>query len=224
MKIMASGPIISWQIDGEKWKQWQTLFSWAPKSLQMVTAAMKLKDNCSLKEKLWQTFTAFWKQRCHFADKGPYSQTYGFSSSQVRMWELDHREGWMLMNWCFQILVLEKTLERSLDSKIKLVNPKENQPWIFTGRTDAGAEAPILWPPDAKSWLIGKDPDGGKDWEQAVKGVTEDEMVGWHHWLNGHEFAQTPQDIVKDREAWSAADHGPWDPKKLDSDWVTEQQ
>ena len=101
MKIMASGPIISWQIDGEKWKQWQTLFSWAPKSLQMVTAAMKLKDNWSLEEKLWQTFTAFWKQRCHFADKGPYSQTYGFSSSQVWMWELDNKEGWVPKLWCF---------------------------------------------------------------------------------------------------------------------------
>ena len=101
MKIMASGPSISWQIDGEKWKHWQALFSWAPKSLQMVTAAMKLKDNCSLEEKLWQTFTAFWKQRYHFADKGRYSQTYGFSSSQVRMWELDNKEGWVPKLWCF---------------------------------------------------------------------------------------------------------------------------
>ena len=105
------------------------------------------------------------KQRHHFTDKGPYSQSYGFSSSPVWMWELDHKGGWMLKNWCFQNVVLEKTLESPLDSKeIKLVNSKGNQSWIFIGRTNAYAEAPILWPPDAKSWLIRKDPDAGKDW------------------------------------------------------------
>ena len=103
------------------------------------------------------------KQRHHFANKGPYSQSYGFSSSHVQMWELDHKEGWAPKNWCFQTVVLEKTLGSPLDSKeIKPVNPKGNQPWIFIGRTDAEAKAPILWPPDAKSWLIGKDPDVGK--------------------------------------------------------------
>ena len=102
------------------------------------------------------------------------------------MWELDHKEVWALKNWCFQIVVLEKTLERPLDCKeIKLVNPEGNQPWIFTGRIFAKAETPILWPPDAKSRLVGKDPDAGKDWEQEEKGMTEDEMDGWHHWLNG---------------------------------------
>ena len=106
------------------------------------------------------------------------------------MWELDCEESWGPKNWCFWTVVLEKTLESLLDCKeIKLVNLKRNQPWIFTGRTDA--EAPILWPPDLKSLLIGKDPDAGKDWRQEEKGVTEDEMVGWHHWLNGHEFEQT---------------------------------
>ena len=105
------------------------------------------------------------KQRNYFADKGLYSQSYGFSSSQVWMWELNHKEGWASKNWCIWILVLEKTLESPLDSKeIKPVNPKENQPWIFIGRTDAEAEAPILWLPDAKSWIIGKDPDDGKEW------------------------------------------------------------
>ena len=94
--------------------------------------------------------------------------------------------------WCFQIVVLEKALESPLDSKeIKPVTPKGNQPWIFTGRTDDEAKAPILWPPDAKSWPTRKDPDAGKDWGQEEKGVTEDKMVGWHHWLNGHEFLQT---------------------------------
>ena len=118
------------------------------------------------------------------------------------MWELNHREGWALKNWCFQIVVLEKTLENPLD--IQPVNLKGNHLWIFIGRTDAEAEALILWPPDAKSQLIRKDPDTGKDWGQEEKGMTEDEMVGWHHWFNGHELSKL-QNIVKDREAWHAA-------------------
>ena len=134
-------------------------------------------------------------ERHHFADKCPYSQSYGLSGSHVGMWELDHKEGWVPKNWCFWIVVLEKTLESPLDFKeIKLVNPKGNQSWIFTGRTDAKAEAPIVWPPDVKSRLTGKAPDTGKDWGQEEKGVTEDEMVGWHHKLNGQELAQTPGD------------------------------
>ena len=109
------------------------------------------------------------------------------------MWELDQKENRVLKNWCFQTVVLEKTLENPLDSKeIKPVNCKGNQPWIFIGRTDA--EAPILWSPDAKSWLIGKDPDAGKDWGQEEKVVIVDEMVGWNHRLNEHEFAQTQGD------------------------------
>ena len=116
------------------------------------------------------------KQRHHFADKGQYSQSYGFSSSRVWMWELSHKEDWAPKNWCFQTVVLEKTLENPLDSKeIQPVNPKGNQPWIFFGRTDAEAEAPILWPPDVKSRLIGKDPDAEKDWGQEEKGVDR----GW---------------------------------------------
>ena len=107
-------------------------------------------------------------------------------------------------------MVLEKTLESPLDyEEFKPVNRKENQPWIFIGRTDA--EAPILWPPDVKSQLIRKDPDAGKDWEQEEKGTTEEEMVGWHHWLRGHEFEQV-QETVKDRKAWRAADHGVSEP------------
>ena len=128
-------------------------------------------------------------------DKGLYSQSYGFSSSRVWLWELDHKEGWALKNWCFQTVVLEKTLESPMDNEeIQPVNPKGNQPWVFIGRTDAKAEAPILWPPDVNSWHIGKDPDAGKDWGQEEKWETEIEMVGWHHWLNGHEFEQTPGD------------------------------
>ena len=126
------------------------------------------------------------KQRHHFANKGLYSQNYGFSTTHVCMWELDHKEGWVLKNWCFQSVLLEKTLESPVDSKeIQPVHPKGNQPWIFIGKTDSEAEAPILWPPDTKSRLFGKDPDAGKDWRQEME-TTEDEIVGWYHWLNGH--------------------------------------
>ena len=122
------------------------------------------------------------KQRHHFVNKGPYSQGYDLSHGHVWMRELDSKEGRVLKNWCFWTVVLEKTLESPLESKkIKPVNLKGNQPWIFIGRTDVKAEAPILWPPDVKNWLIGKDPDSGKDWRQEEKGTTEDEMVGWLH-------------------------------------------
>ena len=132
------------------------------------------------------------KQRHYFVNKGPSSQSYGFSSSHIWMWQLDYKESWAPKNWCFWTVVLKKTLEGPLDCKeIKAVNPKGNQSWIFI-RIDAEAETPILWLPDVKNWLIGKDPDSGKDWKQEEKGVTEDEMVGWHHQLDGHEFEQAP--------------------------------
>ena len=128
-------------------------------------------------------------QKHYFANKGPSSQSYGFSSSHVWMSELDSEESWVLKNWCFWTMVLEKTLESPLDCKeIQPVHPKGNQSWVFIGRTDVEAETPILWPPHAKSWLIGKDPNAGKDWRQEEKGMTEDEMAGWHHWLDGHGF------------------------------------
>ena len=134
------------------------------------------------------------------------------------MWELDHKESWVLKNWCFWTVVLEKTLESPLDSKeIQPVNPKGNQTLIFIGRTDAKAKAPILWPPDVKNWLIGKDPDAGKDWRQEEKGTTEDKTVGWHYQLNGHEFEQAPG--VGDRQG-SLVCCSPWGHKELD---MTEQ-
>ena len=140
-----------------------------------------------------------------------------FSSSHVWMWELDHKEGWALKNWCFQTVVMEKTLLIYSDSKeIKPVNPKGNQPWIFTGRTDAEAEAPILWPPDAKSQIIGKDPDAGKDWGQEEKGMTEDEMIGWHHQLNRHESEQIPEDS---EGQGSLACCSPWGHKESEMIW-----
>ena len=130
------------------------------------------------------------KRRHHFADKDLSIQIY--SSSHVWMWELDHKESWAPKNWCFWTMVLEKTLQSPLDCKeIQPVHPKGNQSWVFIGRTDVGVETLILWPPDAKSWLIWKDPDAGKDWGQEEKETTEDELVGWHHRLNGHEFGWT---------------------------------
>ena len=127
------------------------------------------------------------KQRHYFANKGPYSQNYSFSSSHVWMWQLDYKESWAPKNWCFWTVVLEKTLESPLDCKeIQPVHLKGTQSWIFIGRTDAEAETPILWPPDVKNWLIWKDPDAGKDWRLEEKGMTEDEMVGWHHRHDGH--------------------------------------
>ena len=128
------------------------------------------------------------KQRHHFADKSPYSQCYGFSSNYVWIWDWGHKEGWAPKNWCLQIVVLEKTLESPSDCKeIKSVDLNGNQPWIFIRRTDAKAKAPVLWPPNAQSWLTGGDPDAGEDWCWREKWVAEDEMVTVHHQLSGHE-------------------------------------
>ena len=153
---------------GKQWKQWQTFIFWAPKSLQMVTAAMNLKDAFSFqKEKLWPIWQRIKKQRHYFANKGPSSQGYGLFSGHVWVWELDCEESWALKNWCFWTVVLEKTIESPLDCKeIQAVHPKGNQSWIFIGRTDAEVETPILWLPDAKNQVIRKDPDAGKDWRR----------------------------------------------------------
>ena len=164
---------------GKQWKQWETLCSWAPKSLQMVTAAMKLKDACSLEESYDQPRQHIKKQRHYFANKGPSSQGYGFSSGHVWMWKLNCKESWVPKNWCFWTVVLEKTLESPLDCKeIQPVHPKGDQSWVFTGRTDTKAETPVLCPPDMKNWLIRKDPDAGKDWRQE-----EGDNRGWDGWM-----------------------------------------
>ena len=152
---------------------------------------MELKMLTPWKESYDQPRQHIKKQRHYFGNRGLSSQGYCFSSSHVWMWELDHREGWAPKDWCFWTVVLEKTLKSPLDGKeIKLVHHKGNQSWIFIGRTDDEVEAPILWPPDVKSWLIRKDPDAGKDWRQEEKGTTEDEIVGLHHQLDGHELQQ----------------------------------
>ena len=129
------------------------------------------------------------KRRHYFDNKGPSSQGYGFSSRHVWMWEWDYKESWMLKNWSFWTVVLEKTLESPLDCKeIQPVHPKGDQSWVLIGRTDVEVETPIFWPPDGKNWLVWKDPDAGKDWRWEENGTTEDEMVGWYHQLYGHEF------------------------------------
>ena len=196
---------IKWQSMGKQWKQWQTFFLGAPKSLQVVTATMKLKHTCSLEESYDQPRQYIKKQRHYFVNKGPSSQSCGFSSSHLWKWELDYKESWVPKNWCCWTVVLEKTRKSLLDCKeIKPVNPKRNQSWIFIWRTNAEPETPILWPPDAKNWLIGKNHNAGKDWRQEETGMTEDEMIGWYHWNNRHKL----QELVIDREAWHAAVSG----------------
>ena len=156
------------------------------------------------------SFTNCLLTHLHFANKGPHSESYGFPSNHVQMLQLDHKNGWALKNSCFWNVV--KTLESPLDSKeIKPVNPEGNQHRIFTGRTVT--EAPILWPPDTKRLFIGKDSHAGKDWGQEKKGSAEDEMIGWHHQINGHEFEQTQGDSEGQE---SLACCSLWGPKQSD--------
>ena len=150
-----------------------------------------------------------------FANKGPFSQGYGFSSGHVWMWELDYKESWVLKNWCFWAVVLEKPLESPLDCKeIQPVHPKGDQSWVFIGRTEIETETPILSAPDVKSWLIWKYSHAGKDWGLEKKWMTEDVTVGWHHWLDGHRFGWTPG--VGDGQGGLVC-CGLWGPKELDT-------
>ena len=174
--------------------------TWAPKIAAEGDCSHEIKRCLLFASKAMTNLGSILKSRDITADKGPYSQNHVFSSSHARMWELDHKEGWVPKNWCFQTVMLEKTLESPGDSKaIKSVNPKGHQSWLFIGRTDA--EAPILWPPDAKSQLIRKDPHTGKDWGQEEKGVTEDEMARWHTDSMDMSLSKL-WEIVKDREEW----------------------
>ena len=178
---------------GKQWKQWQTFIFLGSKITADGDYSDEIKRCLLLGRKAMTNLDSLLKSRgitlptkVHW-----HSQSYSFSSSHVWMWELHHKKGWVQKKWGFWTVVLEKTPESLLGFReIQPVNPKGNQPWIFIGRTDAEAEAPILWPPDAKSWRIGKNPDAGKDWGQEEKEMTEDEMVGWHHWFNGHELEQ----------------------------------
>ena len=166
----------------KQWEQWQTLFSWAPKSLQMVTNH-EIKRCFLFGRKAMTNLHNILKSRdITLPTKVCLVRAMVFPVVMYRC-ELDHKEGWVLNNWRFQTVVLEKTLESPLDcKKITPVHPKGNHSRIFIGRTVAKADTPILWSPDAKNWLIGKDPNAGKDWRQE-KGVTKDEMVGWCHWV-----------------------------------------
>ena len=191
-KTMASGSITSWQIEEEKVEAVTDFLFLGSK----ITADGDCNHNQMvflLGRKAMTNLDSMLKSKdITLPTKGQYSQGHGLSSNQVLMWELDHnKEGGALKNWCFWTVVLEKTPESSLDrNEIEPVNLKGNQPWILFGRTNVEAESPTLWPPDVKSWLIGKDPDVWKYWRQEEKGMAEDEMVGWHHWLYGLEFEQ----------------------------------
>ena len=192
-------------------KQWLALFFWAPKSLQMVTAAMNLKDTYSLKESYDQPKQCIKKQRHYFVHKYLSSQGYGFSSGHVWMWELDHKEGWVLKNWCFWTVVLEKTLESPLVSKeVKPVNPKVNQPSICIGSAFSDAEVPILWKLKAdsleKTLILGKT-------EGRRRRRWQEKMIEWHHQLNRHEFKQAP---VNGEEQGSLTFFSPWGHKESD--------
>ena len=185
-KIMASSPVTSWQIDGETVETVADFIFWLQNHCRWWLQPWNKKTLTPWKKSCDHSRQHIKKQRHCFANKG---QGYGFSSSNVWMWELGYKESWAPKNWCFWTVVLEKTLESPLDCKeIQPVHPKGNHSWMFIGRTDVGAETPILWPPDVKGWLTGIDPDAGKDWRQEEKGMKEDEIVGWHHQLNGYEF------------------------------------
>ena len=182
---MASGPLTSWQIDGETVEPVSDFIFWGSKITSDGDCSNEIKRRLLLGRKLMANLDSILKNRQYFANKVSYSQSYGFSSIHVWMWELDHKESWVPKDWCFWIVILEKTLESPLDCKeIKLVNPKGNQSWIFIERADA--EAPILWPLMQRADSLEKTLMLEKI--EGRRRCAEDEMVGWHHWLNGHKF------------------------------------
>jgi len=188
-KIMAHSPITSWWIKGETVETVADFIFLGSKITADGDCSHEIKRHLLLGSKVMTNLDSILKSR----DITLPTKVCLVSSGHVWMWELDCKEGWAQKNWCFWTVVLEKTLESPLECKeIPPVHPKGDQSWVFIGRTNAEAETPILWPPDANSWLIWKDPDAGKDWGQEEKGMTEDEMIGWHHLLDGHGFEWTP--------------------------------
>ena len=211
-KIMASTPITSWQIDGEMVETVADFILGSSKISADGDCSHEIKRHLLLGRKVMTNLDSILKSGDIVS---PSSEGYGFSSSHVWMWELDYKESWVPRNWCFWPVVLEKTLESPLDYKeIQPVHPKGVQSWVFIEKTDVEAETPIIFPPDVKSWLIGKDPDAAKDWGQEEKGPTEDEVVGWHHRLNGHEFEQAPGNGEGQE---SLVCYSPWGCKELDT-------
>ena len=184
---MGGAVLPSWYL---KWSHSVSDFIlWGSKITADGDCRHEIKRHLLLGRKVMTNLDSILKSRDIALSPKSSSQSYGFSSSHVWMWDLDYKESWVLKNWCFWTVVLEKTLESPLDCKeIQPVHPKEDQSWVFIGRTDVEAETPVFWPLHAKSWLIWKDPDDGKDWRWEEKGTTEDEMAGWHHRLDGHEF------------------------------------
>ena len=183
---MASGPITSWQIDGGTMEAATDFIFWGSKITADGDCSHEIKRHLLLGRKVMANLDAILKRDITLPTKVHLVKAMVFPVVMYR-YELGYKESWVPKNWCFWTMVLEKTLKTPSESKeVKPVNPKGNQSWTFSGRTDA--EAPILWPPDAKNWLIWKDPDARKDWRQKKKGTTKDEIVGWHHWINGHEF------------------------------------
>ena len=217
---MASGPITLWQIDGETMETVRDFILGGSKITADGDYILEIKRHLLLRRKVMTNLDNILKNRdITLLTKVHLVKAMVFSSSHVWMWELDCEEIWAPKNWWFWTVVLEKTLESPLDCKeIKPINPKGNQSWIFIGRIDAEVEAPILWPPDVKNWLIGKDPDAGKDWRQEEKVMTEDEMVLWHHWLDRHEFEKAL--VVGDGQE-NLVCCSPWGRKDLDAtEWL----
>ena len=214
---MASGPITSWQKDGETMETVIDFILGGSKITADGDCSHEIKKCLLLGSKVMTNLDSIFKSRdITLPTQVRLSQGYGFSSSHVWRWKLDYKESWALKNWCFWTVVLESPLDCK---EIQLVHPKGDQSWVCTGGTDVETETPIFWPPDAESRLIWKDPDVGKDWGQEEKGMSEDEMVGWHHWHKGHGF-EWLRELVMDRESWRAVVHGVTKSRTRLSDWT----